>query len=111
MTKREVIGFIAARYGLVIDEDDPIFAVVAVQIALMEDYEKRLQKIEQDLKRESPTEILNARFSEQAATIRSIVANGVNWSSDPQTRWTWVFASLFLAVVLFGLGFVVGVLR
>lgn len=111
MNKREIKGFIAQHAGIVVDEDDPIFAVVAVQIKIQQDYEARLQKIEADLKRENPSAILKDLLRQHESQIQAIFTSGVNWTSDPQTRWTWIFGSLFCAMLLFGLGFILGAMR
>lgn len=133
MTKREMIGWIAGKYGIVIDEDDPIFAVIGVQIALMEDFEKRIavltQEYEQRIKRietgllaKDPTVVLETalegirndvrRMTEENENKTSLlIENGVKWSSDPTTKAQWWTAAAFCSLLLFSLGFMIGASR
>jgi hypothetical protein len=43
MNKREIIGLIASRFGVMHDEDDPAFAFIGVQIMAIEEGERRIK--------------------------------------------------------------------
>lgn len=113
MNKRDIVGFIAARHGVIYDEDDPAFAFIAVQIAMMEEnenrlkammegnesrlkaivaeHERRLKEIQSAITTKDPTAILEDSLRESRSQMEALIAKS---ESDMQlviengVKWT-----------------------
>lgn len=112
MKAEDVIGHIAAKHGVIIDRDDPIMAVISTILLINAEHEAKITAVLDRITSSHANQDIATRVERamgaNVEVVRQVVQNGVNWSTDPTTRYQWLFGALVAAIALFGMGFVIG---
>lgn len=126
MDKKVIINEIALKHNIIIDENDPILAVVSANETIFNEFEKRLENIliKQKMDLESYKNSIIQEFKKQDKIILDILEQttkfqssqtNINTNNDADKKDTKdinykiIFISAGLQVIFFLLGIIIGI--
>lgn len=126
MDKKAIINEIALKHNIIIDENDPILAVVSANEAIFKEFEKRLESIliKQKMDLESYKNSIIQEFKKQDKIIFDVLENTaklqnsqikINTDNDTNKKDTKninykiIFISAGLQIIFFLVGIIIGI--
>lgn len=126
MDKKAIINEIALKHNIIIDENDPILAVVSANEAIFKDFEKRLENmlIKQKMDLESYKNNIIQEFKNQDKIIFDILEhtaklqnsqikintdNDTNKKDTKDINYKIIFISAGLQIIFFLVGIIIGI--
>lgn len=126
MDKKAIINEIALKHNIIIDENDPILAVVSANEAIFKEFEKRLESIliKQKMDLESYKNNIIQEFKNQDKIIFDILEhtaklqnsqikintdNDTNKKDTKDINYKIIFISAGLQIIFFLVGIIIGI--
>lgn len=126
MDKKAIINEIALKHNIIIDENDPILAVVSANEAIFKEFEKRLESIliKQKMDLESYKNSIIQEFKKQDKIIFDILEhtaklqnsqikintdNDTNKKDTKDINYKIIFISAGLQIIFFLVGIIIGI--
>lgn len=126
MDKKAIINEIALKHNIIIDENDPILAVVSANEAIFKEFEKRLENmlIKQKMDLESYKNNIIQEFKNQDKIIFDILEhtaklqnsqikintdNDTNKKDTKDINYKIIFISAGLQIIFFLVGIIIGI--
>lgn len=126
MDKKAIINEIAQKHNIILDENDPILAVVSANEAIFKEFEKRLESIliKQKMDLESYKNSIIQEFKKQDKIIFDVLENTakpqssqikINTDNDTNKKDTKdinykiIFISAGLQIIFFLVGIIIGI--
>lgn len=126
MDKKAIINEIAQKHNIIIDENDPILAVVSANEAIFKEFEKRLESIliKQKMDLESYKNSIIQEFKKQDKIIFDVLentekpqssqtntntSNNIDKKDTKNINYKIVFISAGLQIIFFLVGIIIGI--
>ena len=126
MDKKAIINEIALKHNIIIDENDPILAVVSANEAIFKEFEKRLESIliKQKMDLESYKNSIIQEFKKQDKIIFDVLEhtaklqnsqikintdNDTNKKDTKDINYKIIFISAGLQIIFFLVGIIIGI--
>lgn len=126
MDKKAIINEIALKHNIIIDENDPILAVVSANEAIFKEFEKRLESIliKQKMDLESYKNSIIQEFKKQDKIIFDVLentekpqgsqtntntSNNIDKKDTKDINYKIVFISAGLQIIFFLVGIIIGI--
>ncbi|MCZ6133817.1 conjugal transfer protein TraM [Campylobacter ureolyticus] len=126
MDKKAIINEIALKHNIIIDENDPILAVVSANEAIFKEFEKRLESIliKQKMDLESYKNSIIQEFKKQDKIIFDVLentekpqssqtntntSNNIDKKDTKDINYKIVFISAGLQIIFFLVGVIIGI--
>ena len=126
MDKKTIINEIALKHNIIIDENDPILAVVSANEAIFKEFEKRLESIliKQKMDLESYKNSIIQEFKKQDKIIFDVLentekpqssqtntntSNNIDKKDTKDINYKIVFISAGLQIIFFLVGIIIGI--
>lgn len=126
MDKKAIINEIALKHNIIIDENDPILAVVSANEAIFKEFEKRLESIliKQKMDLESYKNSIIQEFKKQDKIIFDVLentekpqgsqtntntSNNIDKKDTKDINYKIIFISAGLQIIFFLVGIIIGI--
>lgn len=126
MDKKAIINEIALKHNIILDENDPILAVVSANEAIFKEFEKRLESIliKQKMDLESYKNSIIQEFKKQDKIIFDVLenttkpqgsqtntntSNNIDKKDTKDINYKIVFISAGLQIIFFLVGVIIGI--
>lgn len=126
MDKKAIINEIALKHNIIIDENDPILAVVSANESIFKEFEKRLESIliKQKMDLESYKNSIIQEFKKQDKIIFDVLentakpqgsqtntntSNNIDKKDTKDINYKIVFISAGLQIIFFLVGIIIGI--
>ena len=126
MDKKAIINEIAQKHNIILDENDPILAVVSANEAIFKEFEKRLESIliKQKMDLESYKNSIIQEFKKQDKIIFDVLentekpqnsqtntntSNNIDKKDTKDINYKIVFISAGLQIIFFLVGVIIGI--